>query len=291
MVNLSMGARRACAGWLVTAVLALFSSGCVSTASDEPNEEPLASVTSELKNGTTYDGSALFRGAVGLYIWSPVWGSWQTCSGQVVSRRTIMTAAHCVIRGSADNPGGAWVIAWRPSSNSAYVPVLPMTWVTTRYNPSYIDYGATTPFDVGLFISPNNLQNITSGDSGVLAKSTPSNVTMYALGFGYYDDGPLYYDDYGRYGQLVPTYASRALEYFFENTDDDPEICAQDSGGPLKSTTSGLLLVYGLASRHTGSGTYCKPVGHWATTKHNMNWLRGKISGNCLETSTLYSCW
>jgi Trypsin len=279
--------------WLAAAV-ALLSTSCMTAVGEEPGDESFGTEASELKNGTAFNGTGISRGAVAIRFWSPLWNEWQVCSGQVVSKRTILTAAHCVIRASTTNAGfsgTARVIVWRASTISSHHLVLSETTVTARYNPSYDQHVGSAAYDVGLFVSPVDLPTITSNDSGLLAKTTPSNVTMHALGFGIYNEGAQFDDGIGRSGAITPTYAPKALEYFFEATAAQPQICKQDSGGPLKSTTSGLLQVYGVASRHTGPGTYCRPVGHWATTADNMSWLRGNISGNCLETATYYSCW
>jgi V8-like Glu-specific endopeptidase len=286
ITKMSVGAS---ASFLVGVAAAAFASGCAVTASDEGAEEALEASGDELRNGSFYYGVGVGRGAVGIRFWAPGWGEWQTCSGQVVSKRTILTAAHCVIRATVgDNPGSATITVWRPSSQSSHVVVLDTQTVTGLYNPSH---DGSTPFDVALFVASTDFQNVTSGDAARVAKTTPTGVQMHAVGFGAYGEGSQFVDDSGRVGAVTPSYASKALEYFFENTGNQPEICAGDSGGPLKRTTSGVLQVYGVAHGNTGGGAYCGEVGHWATTKHNMDWLRGKISGTCSETSTYYSCW
>jgi V8-like Glu-specific endopeptidase len=282
------GVRR---NWWCVPAAALALSGCGSATSNEGDAQAVGEERSELKNGSLYDGNTAWRGVVLIGIWNSRFSSWDYCSGQVVSAQTILTAGHCVkMISQTTNPSAAYVAAWRQGSANSLVTVMPTTWAMMRYNPAF---NGDAPFDVGLIIAPSvePLQNVTSSDAGVLAKTTPSNVNMFTFGFGYYGNGANDYDFLGRYGTVTPVYASRALYYFFENTGTRPEICAGDSGAPLKSTSPGSQLVYGIVSRRSGGSGVCQPIGTWTTTAHNLNWLRGMITGSCVETSTSYSCW
>jgi V8-like Glu-specific endopeptidase len=285
-MNISI--RSGACGWWVAAA-AFITTSCGGATSDEADPAPVAVESAELKNGSLYDGSTPWRGVVGLAILTH--GEWNYCSGQVVSAQTILTAGHCVKLVSPNNPSTTWVSAWRQTSATGYVTVMPPTWTTMRYNPDWNN--SDNPFDMGLIIAPSvqPLQNVTSSDAAVLAKTTPGNVNMWAFGFGYYNSGTNDHDYLGRFGVISPNYASKAVEYWYENTGSNLEICAGDSGGPLKSTTSGQMRTYGVAVRRTGGSGLCQPVGHWSTTAHNLYWLRGKITGTCVETSTTYSCW
>jgi secreted trypsin-like serine protease len=287
----SIGSVRSQVRWfLAVTPLALFASGCAIAASDESEGQTVAVETAELKNGSLYDGNEMWRGVVRLLIQTPPYGAWNTCSGQVVSRQTIMTAAHCVkgAVGLGENPGASNVRVWRESPTGQVV-VMPQTWVMMEYNPAYSNDSAVD--DVGLIHAPTvqPLQNVTSADSAVLAKTTPSNVTMYAFGFGYYNSTQI--DWRGRYGAIVPTYATKAVEYFWENTGTAPEQCAGDSGGPIKSATSGSVQVYALHSRRSGGTGLCQPVGHAPATARAITWLRNNIVGSCQETATTLKCW
>jgi V8-like Glu-specific endopeptidase len=279
---------------LATVAAAMLSVSCVAEVSDQSEEDSVAAQASELKNGTQIYGTGASRGSVAIRFWSPLWQEWQVCSGQVVSKRTILTAAHCVIRASQTAggfSGTAQVIVWRASTVSSHDLVLSQTTVQARYNPDYDNHVSEAAYDVGLFISPVDLPNFTSADAARLAKTTPSNVSMQAIGYGIYDEGAQYDDGIGRSGSISPTYLTKALEYYYQSTAAQPYICKQDSGGPLKRTANGVLQVFGVASRHDGPGTYCRPNGHWATTAGNIGWLRNNVSGNCTENANYVSCW
>jgi V8-like Glu-specific endopeptidase len=286
MVNVDLVARRGC--WAIVAVLALGLPACGAPLPEEVSDEQVGAQTSEIRNGTLYDGSNIWRGVVKLEFWTPKSG-WWTCSGQVVSQQTILTAAHCIAKLTHpfdSNPGGLWVMASRPISGG-WQTVMPMTFTTVRYNPAFDSVSAR--YDVGVVIAPSvqPLQNVTSADAALLAKSTP-NVIMDALGFGYFGDGAAEFDGKGRSTELRPTYSSVNHEYVYDApTPNSPEMCHSDSGGPLKDGFQ-----YGILSRGSGDGK-CRTNARWATTKDNMSWLKANIVGPhpCLETATLLSCW
>jgi secreted trypsin-like serine protease len=275
---------------LLACLVALASAACGEATPGEGADEGLGAEAAELKNGTVFGSASVLKGAVRLHIWLPAFQGWTRCTGQVVSQRSILTAAHCVSVLGA-NAGQTYITAWRQVSATEWRLVMRESWATFVYHPSY--NGIDAKHDVALITAPNPLEHITRSDSHSLAKSTPSGETMYAMGYGYYGPDEEDYDGQGRYGKVTPTYDSAALDYIFMNTNiSSPELCSGDSGGPLKSAFSGPLLVYGVASKGSGPGWgHCRAYSHWATVHHNFTWLKPRIVGSCFETSTLYSCW
>jgi V8-like Glu-specific endopeptidase len=274
----------------LSCALALASSACGEVSCDERAEAGIGAETAELKNGKLFGSSAVLNGAVRLHIWRESSQTWTTCSGQVISKQSILTAAHCV-NVIDSNPGWTYVQAWHQTS-TGWLLILPTTWVTIHYNPSF--NGVDAKYDVGLVTAPTvqPLQHLTQGDAHALAKSIPSGESMYAMGYGYFGSGDSDVDGQGRYGKVTPTYDPAKLDYVFVSGPTSPELCSGDSGGPLKSAFSGPLLVYGVASRGTGPGFgHCRAHSHWATVQHNLAWLKPRIVGACFETATLYSCW
>lgn len=264
--------------------------GGVGDTGETGEEEGAAVQTSELKNGALFDGSAVWNGAVKVEFLNASTNTWDTCSGQVVSGRTIMTAAHCIrFAGVVGNPASTWVRVSRPAYGGPGMwTVLPETWAYVKYNPAYND---TPKNDVGLVIAPNGspFQSVFMGDSLAISKTAPNNVPMNIVGFGYYDTNS--FDGLGRSGPATPSYDSTYSQYYYAITSlGQPQPCRGDSGGPLKTTS----VVYGVLSQLAGQVTgRCGVAGRWATTKDNMTWLKNNILAveSCTDSASQYRCW
>lgn len=259
-------------------------------ALEQLEQEGIAVQTSELKNGTLFDGSAVWNGAVKVEFWHAASSTWLTCSGQVVSGRTILTAAHCITQaGVVGNPVSTWVRVYRPAyGGPGWWTVLPQTWAYVKYNPAFDNFSPKN--DVGLVIAPNGspFQNVFIGDALAISKTAPNNTPMNIVGYGYYDTNSS--DGLGRSGAITPTYVSASSEYTYGITSNgQPQPCKGDSGGPLKTTT----LVHGVLSQLANVNGKCGAGGRWATTKDNLAWLKSNIlaTESCTETASQYRCW
>ena len=270
--------------------LAMTLSACGGPLPEDAENDAIASEGAALKNGVPYNGGLIWRGTLKVEIFFERGQSWSTCSGQVVGKRAILTAAHCLTQVIADNGGYARVRVWRPTA-SGWLPVLPDVLSVFRINPKY-NTDMSAKYDVGLILAPTlqPLQNVTEDDAALLSKSTPSGMAMTALGFGYYTDTA-----YGeaRSGVVTPTYNANAgaLDYSFFSGTTQPWVCRGDSGGPLKTTT----FQYGVASLGTGPGSGpCRSQAHWAATANNIPWIKSTIEMTgmeCFDSSTMLSCW
>lgn len=265
--------------------------GVGDVGSGDAKHEGVAVQTAELKNGALFDASPVWNGAVRVDFWNASLQIWQTCSGQVVSGRTIMTAAHCMtLTGVAGNPSSTWVYVLRPAyGGPGWWTVLPVTWVPVKYNPAY--NGIDSKNDVGLVFAPDGsmLENVFIGDALAISKTAPNNTPMNLVGYGYHDTNS--FDGLGRSGPATPTYQTGTSIYTYGATQvGQPQPCEGDSGGPLKTTS----LVYGVLSQRTGQAMgKCSPSGRWATTKDNMTWLKNNIRPyqSCTDTASQYRCW
>jgi V8-like Glu-specific endopeptidase len=256
-------------------------------------QEDVAAQTSELRNGTPYDGNptGIWNGVVKVEFLHEPSNTWLTCSGQVVSAQTILTAAHCITSlGVVGNPVSMFVRASRPAPGGGWRTVMPKTWAYTKYNPAFDLFNPR--YDVGLVIAPTvqMLQNVYLGDAVPLAKTAP-NIAMTSLGFGNYGPNTGQFDGLGRSGPVTPTYNATAHEYNYTAvTGSDTQLCSGDSGGPLKT----VGLVYGLMSQGMGAGTgKCRAGARFPTTMDNFTWLKANIARklSCSENATSLACW
>lgn len=257
---------------------------------DEPGpDENTAVVSSELKNGSTYDGTNKWKGVLRLQIM--INGEWSPCTAVVGSRSTMVTAAHCVSAPLAPyTSGNVRVLARREVAAGSSVIVF-NGWAFAKYNPAY--NGGVTRYDVAVLTTPSPLANVASDDAVAFAKGTMGGQPMFALGYGYYDNGqPI--DGLGRSAQITPTYDSALFEYRYTiSRTSDPQMCAGDSGGPIKRVDSHWK-IYGIMSKRSGgnNGDACRPTGHWAPTSENWPWLEAAIGYvNCTSWFDRLACW
>lgn len=279
---------------LVFAAVTFALTGCGNPVDGDGAGETISTDSSALKNGTLVNSSSVWRGAVKLQIFSPNLGTYQTCSGQVVARSTIVTAAHCVaVAFESPSTKSGWVTASisRETSSGQWITVMQKRSAFGSYNPAYDGFAA---HDIGIVTSPDPFTNVTSNDTIPFALDAPSGQTMWALGYGPYevdaDDGQ------GRSGALVPSYSSTAHEYTFRASTSQPWLCKGDSGGPLKMV-NGFWRLYGVASFFetktvSNPPPLCGSVGHWTSMLDNSAWLEGAIGYNkCFHEATYVVCW
>jgi len=273
----------------LAASFALLLGGCGAASETDSELEPTGTQSSELKNGVLVDGSASFRGAVLVHVYWPAQNAWTDCSGVITSRRTLVTAAHCVSAPLAPYTSG-WVTALvlRENTGHTYDSIMPQSNVFVKFNPAYNGFAKN---DVAVLTANSDFSNVAQLDAIPIAKSNPSGSTMSAMGYGCFDTGATDCDNHLRGGQVVPTYNSTNQDYTYTANSTQPWLCAGDSGGPLKKV-NGAWMAFGFASFRTGGSGNCGNVWHWATAFHNWTWLQAAIGYvNCTETTTALFCW
>jgi len=263
--------------------LSLAACGGPATSADE--EGDVSTQSSEIKKGLV----AASGGSVKVMVWVPSpWNAWSPCSGVVSSRKSVITAAHCVVLPLGNYSSGyAWVQILRENKAKTFDELMPVTSVFVKYNPAY---NGTPKNDVAVIQAPAPLSYVVQADAAPIGKGSPSGVPMWAFGYGYYDTGLT--DGQGRIGQVTPTFSG--TDYVFNATTTSPWMCSGDSGGGLKQAVgSATPVLYGIMSQTFGSVLgECKPQAHWASTTLNWPWLEYAINYvNCTESSTTVTCW
>jgi len=256
-------------------------------------DEAVASDEASLKNGEVLANGAPWKGVVRVELWNPFEGRWRLCTGQVTSRNTVVTAAHCPrVAGMTSFHSTLYVRITRQTLNGIYGEWLhPEAYILADVQIAFSYTEAVAKHDVAVLKSSNPWINTVQSHAAGLMKGNP-NTTLWAFGYGNWGNitNPDQFDQQGRAGQIAVTYNSTAKVYRNNASATDPQLCTGDSGGPLKSSFLSGSMTYGVASQLIQYSGACGTQGEWATTSNNWQWLSSAIGG-CTDKLSYIACW
>lgn len=298
-------------------------SGCGTPIDEEqlPQVE-LAHLEQAIENGEVYP-SELNAGTVYVRIeWAdgqkptprdnPVPDA-QRCSGQVISRDTILLAAHCFYEfgyyadgWSSSVPVQASVLHQEPNGTWEWISGSD-EWMTVNVPFPYVYYEKSTlsdkhklkiQYDVAVLRRSSNWDNTVSTDVTALATDRWDEPSwLYLYGHGYYSDTQVDYKL--RRGFFQPlTFHNDSSNSYFGSIEYDPIAgsaysCTGDSGGPWKvpqwgTTVSGVQFGVHSGGINSAGGTCTEDGSRAAMVPRNTQWINGEVNagaGSCSVTS------
>lgn len=274
----------------------------------EPLDE-VAGVDGELETRSAEQGiengelrpSKMNGGTVLLRIWGQVPNEGtkiEYCSGQVISRDSILTAAHCFY--NVGYFGNSWVeklaVEAYPAHQNSDGSWRPLSAVETFdvYVPQAYDQARRASLDnkrhgldIAVLQRRKNLENTLQGDAASIATNTGSKPAyLWAYGHGYHTDS--HFDGQLRRGKFLDLFYDRnsASSYFrtilAEPGPNDPHTCASDSGGPWKTDAFGSLtptsgVIFGVNVWGKGSGECAEQQSRAAIVADHSSWIESRV--------------
>lgn len=292
-----------------TLLVSLLSASCSAPVEDADTDE-LGQIYSAIENGELRP-SSLNGGTAIIEVYGPT-GLRETCSGQVVARDSILTAAHCLynvglysdgwsktktvnVTIQHQDPNGSWTALSAPRES-----------VKAFVRKDYVTYADASDkrslgWDIAVLRRSIPYGNLVSSDvTALVTGPTDEMDSMYVYGHGYSTDTDWdkqlrrgYFDtltwDRNSSSELYRTVRSDTLA-------DDAHTCAHDSGSPWKvwgypypgsPPTSGVQ--FGVHVSGTGWYACAEENARAAMISYLDHWVRDRIlDGNyasCQDTS------
>ena len=266
---------------------------------DQVGEQTEFAETSEaLQNGGAPTGLG-DGGTVRIDVWNN--GQWnQSCSGQVVARDSVLTAAHC-FRGFGRPSGNRWAyVIWRQSDDGTWTNLTQTSasgWKRGSFelHPDYDGTQVAAPVagdngwrnhdakhDVAVLTLDANLTGITRNDSVYLDNNSPR---ARDASFWGYSTSVL------RQGLYDVTFNFSDGLYRSKPNVSDPRFCPGDSGGPLKRRDSlfeqdGIQI--GIGSDFTNGCLTAGSTTRFTGVQPNISFITGAFSPHrCIDVTSL----
>lgn len=287
--------RRQCTITLLSPLLAV---GC---GGAEMEGEELGRSQEGLRNGVVMHNNAPLDGIARLDILeSNTTNDYSHCSAQVISKRTLLTAAHCFQYSSVQSTSGSTKVRSAKTINSSGAGV----WLSKngangeiasiKIHPNYYtNTGFNYEYDIAVVNFSHDLYNTVQADAApMLNMWRTSPFDAWANGYGYYDDNQV--DWLLRSGVIEDVVYSLGM-YRGYTPPGTPQLCTGDSGGPLKVPYFGTGLVLGVASYNDDGGPHCGDhTAAWAPVVRDVAWIANNLTGSCNVSgfaSEIVTCW